>query len=101
MANSETEVVIVGGGAAGIAAGRRLAKAAVQCLVVEARPRLGGRAWTMTDDAGHALDLGCGWLHSAETNPWAAIAASQRRTLDKSAPPWMKTALTPGFPSHK
>ena len=101
MANSETEVVIVGGGAAGIAAGRRLAKAAVQCLVVEARPRLGGRAWTMTDHAGHALDLGCGWLHSAETNPWAPIAASQRRTLDKSAPPWMKPALPLGFPLHQ
>src|SRR5450759_4481151 len=70
MANSDTEVVIVGGGAAGIAAGRRLAKAAIKCLVVEARPRLGGRAWTVTDRSGFALDLGCGWLHSADRNPW-------------------------------
>lgn len=101
MANSETEVVIVGGGAAGIAAGRRLAKAAINCLLVEARPRLGGRAWTMTDRSGYALDLGCGWLHSAETNPWAPIAASQRRTLDKSAPPWSKPALPLGFPLHE
>ena len=47
MANSDTEVVIVGGGAAGIAAGWRLAKAAIDCLVVEARPRLGGRIGVM------------------------------------------------------
>lgn len=98
MANSDTEVVIVGGGAAGIAAGRRLAKAAIDGLIVEARPRLGGRAWTVTDASGFALDLGCGWLHSAEGNPWAPIAAQQGRTVDKSLPPWRKPALPAGFP---
>jgi len=98
MANSDTEVVIVGGGAAGIAAGRRLAKAAINCLVVEARARLGGRAWTITDRSGFALDLGCGWLHSADRNPWAPIAESQGRTVDKSPPPWQKPALPIGFP---
>jgi monoamine oxidase len=98
MANSDTEVVIVGGGAAGIAAGRRLAKAAIDCLVVEARPRLGGRAWTVTDASGFALDLGCGWLHSADRNPWVAIAEAQGRTIDKTPPPWTKPALPNGFP---
>lgn len=99
MANSDTEIVIVGGGAAGIAAGRRLAKAAINCLVVEARPRLGGRAWTITDRSGFAFDLGCGWLHSADRNPWAPIAEAQGRTLDKSPPPWAKPALPIGFPA--
>ena len=98
MANSDTEVVIIGGGAAGIAAGRRLAKAAIDCLVVEARPRLGGRAWTVTDRSGFALDLGCGWLHSADRNPWVAIAEAQGRTIDKSPPPWSRPALPIGFP---
>ena len=55
MAKSDTEVAIIGGGAAGIAAGRRLAKAAIECLVIEARPRLGGRAWTVADDAGNSV----------------------------------------------
>ena len=70
MPGSDTEVVIVGGGAAGIAAGRRLADAGIDCLLVEARPRLGGRAWTVSDGAAFPLDLGCGWLHSADRNPW-------------------------------
>ena len=52
MVNSDTEVVIVGGDAAGVAAARRLHDAAVACLLVEARPRLGGRAWTVTE-SGH------------------------------------------------
>jgi monoamine oxidase len=98
MANSDTEVVIIGGGAAGVAAGRRLAKAAITCLLVEARPRLGGRALTITDRSGFALDLGCGWLHSADRNPWVKIAEAQGRMIDRSAPPWGKPALPIGFP---
>jgi len=97
MAKSDTEVAIIGGGAAGIAAGKRLAKAAIDCLIVEARPRLGGRAYTVTQ-ASYPLDLGCGWLHSADRNPWVKIAQAQGRTIDKSAPPWQKPALPIGFP---
>ena len=37
MTNSETEVAIIGGGAAGIAAGRRLREAGIDCLLIEAR----------------------------------------------------------------
>ena len=59
MPGSDVEVVVVGGGAAGIAAARRLCDAGVDCLVVEARPRLGGRAWTVTDASGFA------WISAA------------------------------------
>jgi monoamine oxidase len=98
MPDSETEVVIIGGGAAGLAAARRLHDAAVPCLVVEARARLGGRAWTVTDAAGHALDLGCGWLHSADRNAWTGIAERQGRTIDKTIPPWDRPSLESRFP---
>ena len=93
MTNSEAEVAIIGGGAAGIAAGRRLQQAGVDCLLIEARGRLGGRAWTIADAAGDALDLGCGWLHSADRNPWVAVAQEQGRTIDKTRPPWTKPSL--------
>ena len=96
LASGEYEVVIVGGGAAGVGAGRRLHDAGVSCLIVEARARLGGRAWT-DGASGFALDLGCGWLHSAERNPWVAIAEAQGRTIDKSPPPWSKPSLPYGF----
>lgn len=98
MVNSNTEVVIVSGGAAGIAAGRRLCEAQIQCLVVEARQRLGGRAWTVIDPSGLAIDLGCGWLHSADRNPWREIAEAQGRTIDNTAPPWARPSLEIGFP---
>ena len=43
----ETDVVVIGAGAAGVAAARRLAAAQVPTVVLEARNRVGGRAWTM------------------------------------------------------
>jgi monoamine oxidase len=97
MPNNNTEVLIVGAGAAGIAAARTLSDAGVDCLLVEARERLGGRAFTDHVD-GCALDLGCGWLHSADRNPWAPIAEAQGRVIDKTTPPWMRPAEQPGFP---
>lgn len=98
MSTSTTEVVIVGGGAAGIAAGRRLREAGVDCLIVEARSRLGGRAFTVEGPSGVALDLGCGWLHSADRNPWVGIAEAQGRAIDKTAPPWSRPSLPSAFP---
>ena len=96
MASGEAEVVIVGGGAAGIGAARRLREAGVEALVVEARSRLGGRAWTV-ETAGLPIDLGCGWLHSAERNPWVAIAEGQGRAIDKTPPPWMRASAQIGL----
>ena len=98
MPGSDVEVVVVGGGAAGVAAARRLREAGIDCLIVEARGRLGGRAWTITDESGFALDLGCGWLHSADRNPWVKIAQEQAAAIDKSRPPWARAMRDLGFP---
>jgi monoamine oxidase len=98
VTESDTEVAIIGGGAAGIAAGRQLTDAGVGCLIVEARPRLGGRAWTAGVGTALALDLGCGWLHSADRNPWHAIAVAQGRVIDKTPPPWRRPSTPTGFP---
>lgn len=98
MPSADVEVVVIGGGAAGIAAARRLCAAKVSCLLVEARPRLGGRAWTVIDESGFAIDLGCGWLHSADRNPWVGIAHEQGAMIDKSVPPWQRRSLEIGFP---
>ena len=97
MPGNDVEVVVVGGGAAGIAAARRLCQASIDYLVVEARSRLGGRAWTITDGSGFALDLGCGWLHSADRNPWVGVAQEQGASIDKTPPPWMRPGLEFGF----
>ncbi|MGC1301044.1 MAG: NAD(P)/FAD-dependent oxidoreductase, partial [Caulobacteraceae bacterium] len=43
-------------------------------------------------------DLGCGWLHSADRNPWAAIAEETGFAVDRSPPPWMRPRIDVNFP---
>jgi monoamine oxidase len=78
----DLEVVVVGAGAAGIGAAMRLAAARISFAIFEARGRVGGRAYTIAD-APFPLDLGCGWLHSADRNPWTRIAAEAGFTIDR------------------
>lgn len=92
----EPEVVIVGAGAAGIAAARRLRDRGRRVLLVEAMERVGGRAHTETVQ-GLALDMGCGWLHSAERNPVADFARAQGMVIDRSPAAWRDQLRNLGF----
>jgi monoamine oxidase len=96
MAAEAQEIVIVGAGAAGIAAARRLRQLGVAAPVLEARDRVGGRAWTLPGSGG--LDLGCGWLHSADRNPLTQIAEAAGFAIDRTPPPWARSTPQPGFP---
>src|SRR5262249_49376074 len=82
----DTDVVVIGAGAAGVAAGRRLAAAKVRTVVLEARSRVGGRAWTMRGE-GLPPDLGCGWLPPADENEGGGGAAQLGRALKRTPPP--------------
>jgi monoamine oxidase len=93
----EIDVAVIGAGAAGIAAARRLADAHVPCVLIEARNRVGGRAYTLPDE--FALDLGCGWLHSADENEWAALAPRLGFKIDDYPPPWARPAWDGNFPT--
>lgn len=66
-------IVVIGAGAAGIAAARSLHDAGRQVVVLEARDRIGGRVWTI-DAQGTAIDLGASWIHGVEGNPIKALA---------------------------
>ena len=64
------DVVVVGAGASGLAVARTLLDAGLTVKVLEARDRVGGRAWTETTTFGLPFDRGCHWLHTAKVNPW-------------------------------
>lgn len=70
----DLDVVVIGAGAAGIAAARELKAAGRQVVIIEARNRVGGRAFTDTS-LGAAYDAGAMFIHWAERNPWVKIAA--------------------------
>ena len=79
--STNANVVIVGTGAAGVAAARRLATSGLSAMVLEATARVGGRAWTC-EVAGMPLELGCGWLHSADRNSWTQVAEAAGFVVD-------------------
>lgn len=80
------EVAVIGAGAAGIIAARRLKAAGSRVIVLEARDRVGGRAWTDTSSVGVAWDRGCGRLRASAANPWVEYARLNGFDLQATAP---------------
>ena len=91
--SSSSDVVVVGAGAAGLAAAHRLKRAHWNVVVLEARGRLGGRAFTDTTSTPYPLDLGSEWLHSADRNPLVKVAKQLGLSINSSPPPWDKLTL--------
>lgn len=58
----ERDVAIVGAGLAGLVAARRLAEAGLSLLVLEARPRVGGRLLNEDIGSGKVVELGGQWI---------------------------------------
>ena len=71
---TDTDVIIIGAGFAGISAARRLKALGVRAIVLEARNRVGGRAYTDTQTLGRKFDQGPYWLHNKATNPLVPLA---------------------------
>jgi len=69
----DVDVAIVGGGAAGLAAGRELQRLGRSFVILEARDRIGGRTYTDAS-LGQPFDAGALYIHWAERNPWAEAA---------------------------
>ncbi len=84
---NQTDVAIVGAGAAGIAAGRHLTALGKSVLLIDALPRLGGRAHTVRLN-GTPLDLGAHWLHSGERNPLTALAEAHGEIIERRRAAW-------------
>jgi len=62
--------VIIGAGAAGLAAARTLHDAGHAVTILEARDRIGGRVWTDYDLAPHPIELGAEFIHGTEVMTW-------------------------------
>ena len=76
MSSAECDLLVVGAGAAGIAAAREALALGLSVRVLEARGRVGGRA--LTDHSlGVPMDLGATWLHAAQSNPLVPLAAAR------------------------
>ncbi len=64
MTTFETDVAVIGAGAAGLAAARRLHDHGIDLLLLEARERIGGRAYTLQSyDGSLPIELGAEFIH--------------------------------------
>lgn len=92
----DVDVVVVGAGAAGIAAARRLGAAGRRCVIVEASDRVGGRGFTESRTFGVPYDRGAHWLHMPDLNPVAKLARGTGFDV-YPAPPGQKVRIGPRF----
>jgi len=91
---SDCDAVVIGAGAAGLAAARTLVDAGHSVRVLEARNRVGGRAHTDTATLGVPVDLGCAWLHNAEVNPLVPIGKRLGFHVIEQEPRWRRQVAT-------
>lgn len=70
----EADIVVIGAGAAGIAAARRIAAAGRKVVVIEASSAIGGRCVTDTSSFDVPFDRGARWLYNTESSPVAKLA---------------------------
>jgi monoamine oxidase len=71
----EADIVVIGAGAAGIAAARRIIAANRKVIVVEATDRIGGRCLTDSTTFEVPFDRGARWLHNPD-NPMIKLGRS-------------------------
>ena len=81
----EADIVVIGAGAAGIAAARRIMAANRRVIVVEAASQIGGRCLTDVATFDVPFDRGARWLHNPDTNPMIKLA--RNAGLEMSAAP--------------
>lgn len=70
----EADIVVIGAGAAGIAAARRIQAASRKVIVVEAANQIGGRCLTDSSSFDAPFDRGARWMHNPDTNPIIKLA---------------------------
>jgi monoamine oxidase len=85
----EGSVLVIGGGAAGLAAAQDLAHAGLEVTILEARDRLGGRMFTLpAGPKSPPIELGAEFIHGEEHATWDLIRAGRLRTVQLKDRHW-------------
>jgi monoamine oxidase len=91
---TSNEVVVVGAGAAGLAAARELDAAGIDVTILEARDRIGGRILTVHNDNLGAIELGAEFIHGSADALQPIISAATLRVLSIEGARWEATGRT-------
>ncbi|HEX3369522.1 MAG TPA: NAD(P)/FAD-dependent oxidoreductase [Candidatus Cybelea sp.] len=87
----EADAVVIGAGAAGLAAARSLAGRSVRVVLLEARDRSGGRVWSQSAPRGGvAAELGAEFIHGAAPATMALLREAGAAAVDLGAQSWSR-----------
>jgi phytoene dehydrogenase-like protein len=82
----QTDVLIVGAGAAGLSAARVLTQAGLHVTVLEARGRIGGRIHTLDDPLWPVpVELGAEFIHGRPPEIWREVESGRLAALEMTA----------------
>jgi len=89
MKNAVHDVLVLGAGAAGLAAAAVLAKAGQRVALIEARQRIGGRIFTEHfrapgSQASFPIELGAEFIHGLPEESWRLVKQAQLATRELS-----------------
>jgi monoamine oxidase len=91
MAPHVADVIVVGGGVAGLAAARKLTLAKLRVTLLEARNRLGGRVHTLFDpDWPLPIERGAEFIHGCPPETWDILPAAKLVAYDIQGEHWRK-----------
>lgn len=94
-ASQESEVLIIGAGVAGLTAAYLLREGGVEVMVIEARPRIGGRLLTV-DAAGAPVPP-----EAADGQPWFDLGATWLWSNQPYVQRWLRTLGIATFPQYE
>ncbi len=90
------ETLIIGAGAAGLAAGRKLHDAGQSILLLEARDRIGGRIWTDHTFADFPVEWGAELIHGEHAVTHELVQAANFHTLPAPRKPLLRWGMPGG-----
>jgi monoamine oxidase len=86
----DADAIVIGAGAAGLAAARALARRQARVIVLEARDRIGGRAWSHpASRASIPAELGAEFIHGPAPQTFALLRESGGAAVDTGGESWL------------
>ena len=85
----EPEVIIIGAGVSGLAAACALGRSGISVRILEARERIGGRVFTLQDEAtGSSIELGAEFIHGRPPEIFDLLKQANIRTTEVDGDNW-------------
>jgi len=86
----DADVIVIGAGAAGLAAARSLAAQSLRVIVLEARDRTGGRVWSEPSPrAAVAVEFGAEFIHGRAPETRALLRDAGMAAIDTGGEAWV------------